>query len=178
MTSEPDGERPGGHPRREPALRPTTPATLLVAGLIAAALAWLGISQFYGDLPDLSVLAGLTLAGLGAVEGSAARGTRARIERRPGSGPVNPLLVARLVVLAKASSLGGAIFAGAYGGVTLWALAERGRLRVAADNLVPAVVGLAGALVLVVAALLLERACRVPPPPDEPEDGGDPGGPG
>src|SRR5688500_18657969 len=109
MTLEPDGGRSGGQPRREPALRPTTPATLVVAGLIAAALSWLGISQFYGDLPDLSVLAGLTLAGLGAVEGSAARGTRARIERRPGSGPVNPLLVARLAVLAKASSLAGAI---------------------------------------------------------------------
>src|SRR5687767_1414007 len=117
MSLEPDGARPGGErpgqPRREPprpALRPTTPATLVVAGLVATAVSWLGISRFYGDLPDLSVLAGLTLAGLGVVEGSAARATRARIERKPGSGPVNALQVARLVVLAKASSLGGAIF--------------------------------------------------------------------
>jgi hypothetical protein len=159
-------------------LRPTNAATLVVAGLLAGALAWLGISRFYGQLPDLSVLAGLTLAGLGLVEGSAARGTRARIERRPGSGPVNALLVARLAVLAKASSLAGAIFAGAYGGVAIWALAERERLRVAEDNLVPALVGVVGAAGLVVAALMLERACRVPPSPeDEDTDAGGVKGP-
>jgi hypothetical protein len=148
----------------------------VVAGLVAAAVSWLGISRFYGDLPDLSVLAGFTLAGLGVVEGSAARATRARIERKPGSGPVNALQVARLVVLAKASSLGGAIFAGVYGGVTVWALAERERLRVAADNLLPAVVGVVGALSLMAAALVLERSCRVPPPPEDPDAGGDVGG--
>ena len=77
------------------------------------------------------------------------------------------MLVARLAVLAKASSLAGAIFAGAYGGVAAWALSERGRLTAAAQNLAPAVAGLVGALALVAAALLLERACRVPTPPDE-----------
>jgi hypothetical protein len=169
-----NGGRPGGPTR--PSLRPTRPATLVVAGLVAAALAWLGISRFYGDIPDISLVPGLTLAGLAVVEGVTGSNTRARIEHRPGSGPVNALLVARLVVLAKASSLAGAIFVGVYGGVAVWAIGERGRLRVAEANLAPAVVGLIGALALVVAALLLERACRVPRPPDEEEGAGDEGG--
>ena len=41
------------------------------------------------------------------------------------------------------------------------------RLTAAAQNLAPSVAGLVGALALVAAALLLERACRVPTPPDE-----------
>lgn len=173
-SAQPQDRRPGGPAR--PGLKPTRPATLVVAALVTAALAWLAISRFYGDIPDLTWLAGLTLAGLAVVEGIAARNTRARIERRPRAGALNPLLVARLVVLAKASSLAGAIFAGAYGGVAAWALAERGRLSVAQQNLGPAVAGLVGALALVAAALLLERACRIPEPPPEDQGNGTAGG--
>jgi hypothetical protein len=142
----------------------------VVAALVTAAIAWLGISRFYGDLPTINWLAGLTLAGLAVVEGIAARNTKARVDHRPRAGPLQPLLVARLAVLAKASSLAGAIFAGAYGGVASWALAERGRLNVAQQNLAPSIASLVGALGLVAAALLLERACRVPPPPDDQGD--------
>jgi hypothetical protein len=120
----------------------------------------------------LNWLPGLTLAGLAVVEFVAARNTRARIERRPGYGRINPFLAARYAVLAKASSLLGAIFAGAYGGIALWALLDRDILSVAARNLGPAVAGLVGAIALAAAALLLERACRVPPPPDEEGDKG------
>src|SRR5262245_66494667 len=173
----PGGERPGGPPRR-PALRPTNPATLVVAALVTAALSWLGISRNFGDLPNLNWLPGLTLAGLAVTEGIMAHTTKARIDQRPRAGRVNPLLVARYVVLAKASSLAGAIFAGAYGGVTAWALAERDRLLAAQQNLAPAVAGLVGGLGLVAAALLLERACRVPrPPEDHDKEAGSNGGP-
>lgn len=168
-----DAQRPEG-PQRPPArphLRPTNPATLVVAALAAAAFSWLCISRYYGDLPNLTWLPGLTLAGLAVVEGIAAINTRARIEKRPRAGVLNPLLIARFAVLAKASSLAGAIFAGAYGGVAAWAFAERGHLRVADQNLAPAVAGLVGALGLVAAALLLERACRVPRPPGDQRDG-------
>jgi hypothetical protein len=151
-----------------------------VAALVTAALAWIGISRYYGEIPNLTWLPGLTLAGLAVVEGIAALNTWARIDHRPGTARVNPLLVARFVVLAKASSLAGAIFAGAYGGVAAWALAERGRLEVASENLVPSIAGLVGALALVAAALLLERACRIPKPPDDQDDdvgGGPPANP-
>jgi hypothetical protein len=110
------------------------------------------------------------MAGLAVVEAIAARSTKAKIEQKPRAGHLNALLVARFVVLAKASSLAGAIFAGAYGGVVAWAVSERDRLTVAANNLPPAIAGVVGALGLVAAALQLERACRVPPPPED-EDG-------
>jgi Protein of unknown function (DUF3180) len=172
MSLRPDpaagGDGPEGPSR--PRLQPTKPATLVVAALASAALAWIGISRYYGEIPNLNWLPGLTLAGLAVVEGIAAHNTRARIDHRPGTPRVNPLLVARFVVLAKASSVAGAIFAGAYGGVAAWALAERGRLEVASENLVPSIAGLVGALALVAAALLLERACRIPKPPDDQDD--------
>lgn len=169
----PRGERPGGP---SPSLQPTNPASLVVAAMLTAALSWLVVSRFYGDIPDLNLLPGLTMSALAVAEVIIAHNTKQRIERKPRAGAVNPLVVARYAVLAKASSLAGAIFAGAYGGVLAWALAERERLRVADENLIPAIAGLVGALALVAAALLLERACRVPKSPDDSEKGGGPGG--
>ena len=109
----------------EPRLKPTNPATLVVAGLAAAAVAWLSVSHWYFDLPALPVLPALTLLALAIVEFVLAQQTRARIERKPGRPPVEPLAVARYVVLAKASSLAGAIFAGFTIAVTIW-LRDRG----------------------------------------------------
>ncbi|MFC7482118.1 DUF3180 domain-containing protein [Luedemannella flava] len=146
-------------------MRPTSPGTLVVAGLVSAALAWVIINRFYGDIPDLNWLPGVTLAALAVVEAVAARNTKARIDHKRGTPRVDPLLVARWVVLAKASSLAGAIFGGAYGGVAVWAIVERGTLRVADTNLVPAIAGLVGGLALVAAALWLEHSCRVPRQP-------------
>jgi len=148
-------------------LRPTRPATLVVAAVVTAGLSWLFIRRYFGDIPNVNWLAGVTMAALAVVEGIAAHNTKARVEQRPRAGRLNPLLVARFAVLAKASSLAGAIFAGAYGGIAAWALSERERLTVAAQNLAPAIAGVVGGLALVAAALLLERACRVPKPPDE-----------
>jgi hypothetical protein len=158
-------------------LRPTRPASLALAAVVTAGLSWFFVRRYFGDIPDITWLAGLTMAGLAVVEAIAARSTKAKVEQRPRAGQLNPLLVARLAVLAKASSLAGSIFAGAYGGIAAWALAERDRLTVAAQNLAPAIAGVVGALALVAAALLLERACRVPEPPeDEDRNGGHNGG--
>lgn len=168
------GQRPDHGPGQRPGLRPTRATTLILAALVTAGLAWLGMRRYFGDVPDINWLPGLTLAGLAVVEAIAARTTRARIEQRPRAGALNPLLVARFAVLAKASSLAGSIFAGAYGGVAAWALSEQGVLRAADANLAPSIAGLVGSLALVAAALLLERACRVPDQPDDTEEG--PGG--
>lgn len=161
----PHGPAPQGGPR----MGPTNPAALVVAALAAAALAWLLISFSYRHLPPLPWLPVITLTGLAVLEGYAAANTRARIDRRPGREPVDPLAVARFVVLAKASALAGAIFAGFYAGVSGWLLVER--TRAAGDDLPAAIGGLISALALVAAALWLERACRVPERPDEEPDG-------
>jgi hypothetical protein len=157
-----------------PGLRPTAIASLVAAAAVAGFLGWWFIRTNYGNLPDLNWLPGLTLTGLAVVESVAAQNTRAKVERRAGSGRINPLLVARYAVLAKASSLGGAIFAGAYGGIAVWAISERSFLRAAEANVAPAIAGLVGAVALTVAGLFLERSCRVPPSEDEENDQGAP----
>ncbi|NES31364.1 DUF3180 family protein [Micromonospora terminaliae] len=144
---------------------PTRISTLVVAALAAAAVAWLLISSFYGSAPDLPWLPVVTLAGLAVLEAYAAVNTRARIERRPGRGPVNPLLVARFVALAKASALAGAIFAGFYAGLTGWLFLEP--TNAAADDRPAGGAGLLASLALVAAALWLERSCRVPEQEDD-----------
>ncbi|CAN5310453.1 hypothetical protein BH09ACT10_BH09ACT10_27240 [soil metagenome] len=72
----------------------------------------------------------------------------------------------RLLALAKASAVVGALFAGAYGGYALAFIdafdTSMGRERV----LRSAAAGVAGLLVMI-AALLLERACQVPGDDDE-----------
>ncbi|MCI4063121.1 DUF3180 domain-containing protein [Micromonospora sp. R77] len=145
---------------------PTRISTLVVAALAAAALAWLLISTFYYDVtPNLPWLPVVTLAGLAVLEAYAAVNTRARIERRPGRDPVNPLLVARFVVLAKASALAGAIFVGGYAALTGWLFVED--TNAAIGDRPSAGAGLLASLALVAAALWLERACRVPEQEDD-----------
>jgi hypothetical protein len=98
-----------------------------------------------------------------------ARTTKARIDRRPGAAPVEPLAVARYAVLAKASSLAGSIFAGFYLGLLIWLLAQRGRLTQANADIAPTAAGVVAALALIAAAMWLERACRVPKRPEDDE---------
>ncbi|WP_420813605.1 DUF3180 domain-containing protein [Planosporangium thailandense] len=155
-------------PTPEPRMRPTKLSTLFVAALAAAAVAWLVISRFYGDIATtLPWLPPFVMLGLALVEAVLAPGTKARIERRNGAPPVNPLAVAWYVVLAKASALGGALFTGLYAGLLTWLVPQRGFLTHVGQDLPQAIVGVIGALALTLAGLWLERACRVPPPPPD-----------
>ena len=110
----------------------------------------------------------LVLAVLAVAEGLLAQNTGARIQRKPGTPPVEPLAVARYVALAKASSLVGAISAGFSAGLVAWLAMEP--TQAAHDDLRPAVGGLVAALVLVGAALWLERSCRIPERPDKTDE--------
>lgn len=158
-----------------PRIGPTRLSTLVVAGLAALAVSWLLISRFYGAFRELPWLPIAVSVALAVLEGYLAYTTRARIDRRPGREPVDPLAVARFVVLAKASSLTGALFTGFYAGVLLWLVVEEARLGAIdarRSDLPTAAVGVVGALALTVAALWLERACRVPPHQDDQDEQG------
>src|SRR5829696_6525361 len=158
-----DQEPDRTHRRAEPRLHPTNPATLVVLGLGSAALAWILVANVYGEMPPIPWLPAFTLFALAAFEAFLARNTKARIDQRPNTPPVDVLAVARYVVLAKASSPAGAIFAGLYGGILVWLLVVKGAQNTAATNdLPPTTTGLVAALALAGAALWLERSCRVP----------------
>lgn len=181
VPDDPRGQRSGKLPGepvppQRPSIGPTKPSTLVVAGLAALAVAWLLISNFYGDFRELPWLPIAVSVALAVLEGYLAYTTRARIERR-GREPVDPLAVARFVVLAKASSVTGALFTGFYTGVTAWLVVEEIRLGgvdARRSDLPVSAAGVVGALALTAAALWLERACRVPPRPDDEDDRGTP----
>ena len=161
------------HGNPHPSLRPTSASSLVVAALAAAAVGWLLISTndlFYRISPLPWTGAGV-LAVLAIAEAYLAQNTSARIQRKPGAPPVEPLAVARYVALAKASSLVGALFAGFSAGLLAWLLLEP--TRAAREDVPTTVAGLVAALALIGAALWLERACRVPEQPDHKDDDSD-----
>lgn len=162
MSNNPGGGAP------DPSLRPTSVSMLVVAALAAAAVGWLVLSSWYAEMPPLPWVPIVVLAALAVLEAFLAQNTSARIQRKPGAPRVEPLAVARYVVLAKASSLAGALFAGFSAGLLSWLALEPTK---AATDDVPAAIGaVVTSLALAGAALWLERACRVPRQPDQQDD--------
>ncbi len=142
-------------------MTPTRWTTLLGLAAVTAVLGWLLADAAYQDLqlPTYAAITALLMAGF---EGVLARVVWRKVRGRSPGRPMHPLQVARAAVLAKASSAGGALLVGFYGGYLLWVLGERGRLRSASHDAVVAGASAGTCLLLVVAALLLERACRTP----------------
>jgi hypothetical protein len=150
-------------------MKPTRVRTLLLVGVVAAAVTWALLTVLYSRLPPLSwtgVPALLIAAGAEAWTG---RDLRARIQGRPGTRPAPPLFVARIVALAKATSLAAALVAGMSAGFAIYL---SGMLNAATprNDLITAGVSLASSLVLLAAAMYLEYCCRVPRNPDRERD--------
>ncbi len=148
-------------------MTPTRPRHLFAVALVTALVVNLLVRLSYGSLPQLPLFAGATLGVLGLVEAVGGTMLRARIRRRPGTQPVQPLVAARAVLLAKASSLAGAIMTGVWGGLLAHVLPLAGDVTAAASDAVAGTVGFVCALGLVAGALWLEHCCRTP---DEPGD--------
>lgn len=143
-------------------MRFTRPRDLTAVALVAGLLAHLLLRLAYDTLPPLPVLAGSTLFVIAIVEVVFAFSLRARIQRRPGARPVQPLTAARAVALAKASSVLGALMFGSWTGLLIFVIPVRDSFPAASNDLVAAVVGMIAALALTAAALWLEHCCRTP----------------
>jgi hypothetical protein len=146
-------------------VRFTKPRDLLAAGIVAGLLAHLLIRLAYDTLPPLPTFAGFTLLVIAAANLWLAVSLRARILRKPGARPVEPLTAARAVAFAKASSLLGAIMLGAWAGVLVYVLPARGSFEAADHDTVSGIVGAVCAALLIAAALWLERCCKTPDDP-------------
>ena len=164
-----------------------TPIRRRDLGVVAFGLgiaAWLLVRTYYGDFPPLHWYLPIPLGVIAVAEALGARTLRARLaaERAARSGrdrpptrqgatagvrPVEPLMVARVAVLAQASAWVGAGFAGLWAGVLLYVAPQVGRLQYAAGETVTAALGVLVAAGLVAAALWLESVCRVPPGSDD-----------
>jgi hypothetical protein len=153
-------------------VRPTRPGPLLALVAGFALLTWVLAQRAYGSVPQLPAYAPVTLVLLALTELGMAKVVGDRIAHRragrsggagrPRQRPLHPMQVARAAVLAKASSATGAVLLGAYGGLFAWTLPRRAELALAERDAVVSGVSALAALGLVVAALVLERACRTP----------------
>lgn len=153
-------------------MTPTRPRTLLLLVLGFGALSYLAAAVAYGSLPVLPRFAPVSVVLLALVELGMAKVVRDRLAHRldargrPLGRPLHPMQVARAAVLAKASSAGGAVLLGGYGGLLAWTLPRRDLLLATERDASVAAFSTVACLGLVLAALWLERACRRP---DEPE---------
>jgi hypothetical protein len=146
-------------------MKPTRITVLVAIAILAGAVSYLLTSTFYNDLPPLPLLGPVFLVLLAAAEGYTASTTAARLAGRPRTQPIHPITVARIAVLAKATSPVAALATGAYAGA-LGYLVQLDGPHARADLRV-AVVGVVAGVVLAVAALAMERVCRVKKPPSE-----------
>lgn len=132
---------------------------LLFAALIGLGGGLLLFQLAYKSMGSLPVLAGTTLLVLALIELGLAIWVRRRIRSRR---LTDAFRVARIVALAKASSLLGAIMAGAWAGALGYLLPRADRLPAAARDTPAGVVGVLSAAALVACALWLEHCCRTP----------------
>lgn len=147
-----------------------TRPTLLIAVLaVVAAIVWGVLQVAYVSMPPLPWTAVPTLLLLALGEIITAINTRARIQRKPGTSPVEPLVVARFVALAKASAYAATVLAGVFGGFVIYLSSSLDKPTPRRDFTV-SVGSIVAALVLVGAALFLEHTCRVPKGPDDEDD--------
>ncbi|MBX6389998.1 MAG: DUF3180 domain-containing protein [Frankia sp.] len=143
-------------------MRPTRARDLVIAGVFAAVACYLLINWGYRSLPRLPRTAPLSVAVIALLELQTASITRRRMLGRPGTRPIMAITVARLAALAKASSLAGAALAGAWAALLSYTAPRTDEFATATSDLITSGLGLASAGFLIVAALLLERVCRVP----------------
>jgi hypothetical protein len=147
-------------------ISPTRIRDLLGYAIAVTGITWLALRQWYGDLPRLNWFVPLSLLLLAVAETMAANQLRDRIRRRPGALPVQPLVAARMLALAKASAVVGAVMVGIWAGLLVYAVPRLGQLAAASGDTGTGIVGVVAALALVAAALWLEFSCRAPTPPD------------
>ncbi len=160
-------------------MKPVPRRDLAVLAVGLAVAAWLLVRAWYGQLPPLDWWLPAPLGLLAVAEALGARSLGARLAAlraaRVGRSvpaeaarpvpvrPVEPMLVARLAVLAQASAYVGAVFLGLWAGVLAHVAPAVGRLQAADGDTVTAVIGVLCSAALVGAALWLESVCRVPP---------------
>ena len=147
----------------------TKASTLVILAAIGAAVGFLaqvalasgGLQRYrpeYTLALSLLFLAGIVIALAVPIR----RATRATVRTR-----IDPFHATRVVLFAKASSIAGALLTGAGAGLLTEVLVRGGGVNT--DSLLRTLAVLAGAVALLVAGLVGEWLCTVPPSDDEPD---------
>jgi hypothetical protein len=146
-------------------MKPTRWSVLLAVAVVVGSVTYLLLRAIDDSLLYLPTYAPAGLAVVAIIEGFLALGTRNRLAGKPGTHPIDPLLVARYAALAKASSLVGAIAVGGYAAVIGYVTTALS-LSTARTDAITAGASILSGLALIATAYALERTCRVKPPSD------------
>ena len=150
----------------------TKPLTLVLLAVLGATLLWFAqVALAAGGRPVLipPFTLGIALVLIGVVIVVMAWPVW-RVSRRVAGARVDPFYATRVVVLAKASSLSGALVAG--GGLGIVGYLVTRSVLPPAGSIVTAVATAVGAILLLVAGLVAEHWCTIPP--DDEGRGGSP----
>ena len=151
----------------------TKPASLLLLAVLGGGVMWfietaLATSGRAVVLPPITL--GMALLLIGMIIVAMALPVR-RVSRGIAHARVDPFYATRVLMLAKASSLGGALLSGGGLGIVGYLLSRS--LVASANAVTMSVVAAAGAILLLVAGLVAEHMCSIPPD-DEKRDVGAP----
>jgi Protein of unknown function (DUF3180) len=149
-------------------MQPTKIRSLLIIAAISALAGWIAIRLAFSSTAPLpwSAIPALALLAIGEV--LFGRNISQRLHGKAGAKPIQPMVVPRVVALAKASSAAAAVFAGLAIGVAIFTLPSLSRPAYRHDALAATFTAVA-AIALAAAALYLERCCRAQEPPEDDE---------
>lgn len=145
----------------------TKPAHLVLLAAFGAVAAWLLELVLVSTgraviVPPFTIA--VVLALLGVIVAAMAWPVR-KVSRRVEGATVDPFYATRVVVLAKASSLGGALLAGAGAGVIAHLLSRT--VVPGVGSVAMSIAMTAAAVLLVIGGLLAEHWCTIPPDDDD-----------
>lgn len=147
----------------------TRATDLVLAGLVGLGVGYLVFQLASTEIPKLPVLAGGLLGVLAVIDAGLAAWVGKRIA---GGRLTEAIVVSRCVVLAKASSMLGALMLGGWLGALAYLVSFSS---VVADDEVPStIVGAVCAAALIAAGLWLEHSCRTPEQQDQDYSGDSP----
>ena len=146
----------------------TRPSVLLLLGAAGAVLGWfvelaLVASGRPAVIPPITLGVAVGLIGVLIVLLAL---PISRVTRKVAGAHVDPFYATRVVLLAKASSLAGALVTGLAAAILVFLLTRS--VLPAVGSVSMAVVTLVGAIVLLAGGLVAEKMCTLPPEDDEP----------
>ena len=145
----------------------TRPRLLIVLVVVGAVVGW-SLTRLVDTVAGRSLPVPWTAPVVTAVLALAlvlwTRGTRARLSRKPGTTPMDPIVAARSAALAMAGSRTGAAVAGFYLGVAV-VLSGGWDVPYVRELVLLALATVLASAAVVAASLWLERVCRLPPDP-------------
>ncbi|MGA8987885.1 DUF3180 domain-containing protein [Aeromicrobium sp.] len=152
-------------------VRPTSPllvAALIGTGLVVGRIVPPLIVRFDGSVPRLSWVAPLTLLLAAVLVGTLAWNTWQSLHKK--NQRMTSAHGIRMLAIAKSSAVVGSLVAGLYGGFAI-AFVDALDSPLGRERVVRGGAAAVASVLLLVAAVLLERSCRLPGDDDEGKDG-------